>query len=125
MVWWYGKQLVSEEDFKMQAKPKKYICYFGLVWVLIGGGLQYVYKKNPETIFKQFLLSYRSVIYFTLPLPAIYYSYRWQQNINADIYQRTVGHLTDIQLFELDVKYNPSRRVIYERLLPEEILSKI
>ena len=96
MVWWYGKQLISEEDFKLQAKPKKYICWFGLLWTVIGGALQYMYKKNPETVFKRFLLSYKSLIYFSLPLPMMFSAYRWQQRINTDIYERTVGDLTDI-----------------------------
>ena len=34
-----------------------------------------------------------------------------------DIYKRAVGHMTDRELLELDIKFNPSKAILYRDVL--------
>lgn len=34
-----------------------------------------------------------------------------------DIYKRTVGHMTDRELLELDIKLNPGKEILYRQAL--------
>ena len=37
-----------------------------------------------------------------------------------DIYQRTVGHMTDREMLELDIKFNPNKAMLYKDVLMSE-----
>ena len=113
MMWNYSRMLISEEDFYRSSKPKKALCLFGLGWSGIAAILRLKYMANPETIMKGFLTTLWSPLFFVSPLVAVGYYIRWQSRIYHEIYERTVGHMSDREMLELDVKLNPNKRVVY------------
>ena len=52
-----------------------------------------------------------------VPFIAIYWFYRVHCRVMDDIYKRTVGHLTDRELIELDIKLNPGKEILYRQAL--------
>ena len=43
-----------------------------------------------------------------------------QKAIYQDIYKRTVGHLSDREMLELEVKINPGRRMIIDAAIGKD-----
>jgi membrane associated rhomboid family serine protease len=99
MVWWYGLNLISEDDYYYQSRPKKYLGAFGVVWGVAAAYLKYRYRANPEIFYKTFLFTPFSPVYAISPIVACAWFYKKQQSVHLEIYKRTVGHLSDIQLF--------------------------
>jgi hypothetical protein len=55
-----------------------------------------------------------SIAFGLLPLAAIAYFIRSQLKINEGIYERTCGHLSDLEMLELDIKWNPAKKLVYQ-----------
>ena len=113
MMWQYGRRLISDDDFSLSARPKKQVCIFGLSWCGVAVYLRMEYFKNAEKVFKRFLLTPASPIFFIMPFVAVYWYIKAQSKVYHQIYERTVGHLSDRELLELDQKLNPSKQLIY------------
>lgn len=117
MMWNYGRHVISEDDWKLSARPKKQILGFGLFWGAIAAALRYQYTANPEPLFKRFFLTPWAVLYFASPLVAAFWYQRSQSKIYHQIYERTVGHLSDVELLELDMKFNPNKKLVYQQII--------
>ena len=45
---------------------------------------------------------------------------RKQSQVYHEIYERTVGHLSDRELLELDMKFNPNKQVVYKHIIEQQ-----
>ena len=114
MMWQYSRLLISEEDFYKASKPKKVLCIFGLTWTGIAVLLRLKYLQNAETVFKSFLITPMMPVFAITPLIMSVWYIKKQSQVYHDIYERTVGHLSDRELLELDMKLNPNKKVVYK-----------
>ena len=105
---------ISNEDYKLAAKPKFNAFYFGSVYAACCAFLTQQYNMNPEKFYKKFLFKFPVSIAFGLaPFIATAYFVRSQYKINEGIYERTCGNMSDLDLIELDIKFNPSKLIVY------------
>ena len=45
---------------------------------------------------------------------------RKQSQVYHEIYERSVGHLSDRELLELDMKLNPNKQVVYKHIIEQQ-----
>ena len=114
MVWNYSLVLISRDDYKLLGRPKKEAFGFACVWTALGAGLHQVWLAQPEKFYKKFLLTAWPVAFGVVPATVFGLLYRRQNRINHEVYERTVGHLTDRELIDLDMQYTPGKRLMYE-----------
>lgn len=109
MMWQYSRLLISEDDFYKASKPKKILCVFGIAWAGIAVFLRHKYLQNAEIIFKSFIMTPLMPIFGLSPIVMTTWYIKNQSKVYHEIYERTVGHLSDRELLELDMKLNPSK----------------
>ena len=118
MMWTYSRLIISEEDYYKASKPKKILCAFGAVYTSACVSIWATKQANPEKYFKQILLSPFIIPAMAIaPIAAVYLFNVKQKAIYLDIYQNTVGHLSDREMLELECKINPNRRLIYDVMI--------
>ena len=71
MQWNYSTLFISEQDYKLAAKPKKVLTAQLAVWGAGALSVNAIYMRNPEIFYKRFLLTVWCPIFAVLPLFAI------------------------------------------------------
>ena len=117
MVWNYSTLFISEEDYKRASFPKKCLLGFAVCYVGVAGVIKLQHAKNPEVFYKRILFTPLTPIMAIAPLFAIYQYVRVQNRVYQGIYERTVGHLSDREILELETKLNPRKALFYNRIL--------
>ena len=118
MVWDYKVALVSQEDFYAMSKPKSRLMGFFGFYSLTCLWMYMTKQINPELYFRKLIIS--PVLVPTLaisPFIAIYAYQKAQYKVNNEVMQRTIGHLSDRELLEFEIKLNPARKVIYDNII--------
>ncbi|TNV75640.1 hypothetical protein FGO68_gene8410 [Halteria grandinella] len=118
ILWQFSFGYISEEDYKAISRPKKVGFIAASAWGVGFMGLNQMYSTNPERFYKKFLLTPLSFIYFAvLPLGGLYLYQKRQSQTYAAMYTKYVGKLTDEELLELDAKFQPNRKVVYQYII--------
>ena len=112
--------IISKDDYHYIARPKKQLCVILLSWSGCAAAIKWQYQKNPEVLFKNFVLKPYSAIFVVTPFIAIGWFLKRQSTVYHECYERTVGHLTDLELLKLETDINPSRKLIYDNLIVPE-----
>ena len=120
MVRNYSTAFISQEDYKKSSFPKKCLAGFMLGYAGFILHLRHIYKMNTEIFFKRYIASGAAPVIAVLPFLAIWQFYRVHCRVMQDIYQRTVGHMTDREMLELDIKFNPNKAMLYKDVLMSE-----
>ena len=114
MMFTYSRLLISDEDYYLSAWPKKVLFGFFSCYSVASLGIFLIKQSNPEIFYRKILISPAIVAIMTLsPIIAVYGFTVKHAQISRDIYMRTVGHLTDREMLELECKINPNRRFLY------------
>ena len=120
MMFAYSRCLISDEDYYRLSRPKKIMFAFMACYTSVGIGIWAVKQKNPEIYYKKLLISPFLLPLMSVILPtAVFLYFKKQREVTQDIYKRTVGHLSDKQMLELEIKINPHRKLIYEQILAQ------
>eukprot|EP00347_Sterkiella_histriomuscorum_P020627 403337082 len=117
LLWNFPLQLLNEEDYHSLGKPK-FLCGSVLgVWVGLAFGLSYYKQVNPEIFYKKFLFTPLSGCFAIVPFVLGYLYHQRQKKVYRGLYDKYVGNLTDIELLQFELKFNPRRKVIYDYIL--------
>ena len=72
MMWNYSTLLISHEDRKRAAKPKKYLAGFFAAYGSVLLFLKLRHDRNKEVFYKRYLFTVLTPVLAIMPLVAIY-----------------------------------------------------
>ena len=77
-----------------------------------------MYSTNPEAFFRRFLFTPVAPVYFfVLPSLLAYGYYRTSNKAYEDLYNKYVGNYTDEQLLELEGRFSPKKKIMYDYVI--------
>jgi len=70
--------------------------------------------------YKRFLLTPFSPIFGAIPVVSTIWWMRKQRRVYKEICEETIGHLSDRELLEFELKINPKKVLVYEQILKDD-----
>ena len=117
----YKMFLVEPEDYYKTSQPKYKLFSFMAVYAGAVGFIWHTKQVNPEVYFKKMISSPIWMVPMAVAPFLAFYAYNKKTNeLKHELYLKTVGHLTDREILELEIKINPKRLTLYSAILQSD-----